>query len=248
VNLRTQSLTKSYVQTIAVKDVTATFLPGIHVGITGPSGCGKSTLLRLLAGLEVPSSGSVLIDEAPVSHGSKILVPAHRRGIGMVFQDLALWPNLTVLRNVLLGLSGSGLSKSEARKRALDTVSLCGVVDLIQRKPGELSGGQQQRTALARALAVRPKFLLLDEPFSSLDLTTKSELLTDIRSLAAEHQITLLLVTHDPVDVMTLCSSLLVMEAGLLKEFGPIAELMKIRPMSGFLDAFMRRSGVQCDA
>lgn len=130
----------------------------------------------------------------------------------------------------------------------MDTVSLCGVVDLIQRKPGELSGGQQQRTALARALAVRPKFLLLDEPFSSLDLTTKSELLTDIRSLAAEHQITLLLVTHDPVDVMTLCSSLLVMEAGLLKEFGPIAELMKIRPMSGFLDAFMRRSGVQCDA
>ena len=104
-------------------------------------------------------------------------------------------------------------------------------------------------TALARALAVRPKFLLLDEPFSSLDLTTKSELLTDIRSLAAEHQITLLLVTHDPVDVMTLCSSLLVMEAGLLKEYGPIDQLAKIRPMSGFLEVFMRRSGViQCDA
>jgi ABC-type Fe3+/spermidine/putrescine transport system ATPase subunit len=234
-------LTKAYSETVAVRDVVATFPDGTHVGIVGPSGCGKSTLLRLLAGLEAPSSGTILIDDVPVSNADHILVAPHKRGIGMVFQDLALWPNLTVLGNVLLGLSGTSLPKAEARKRALDAAAVCGVVDMIKRKPGELSGGQQQRTALARALAVRPKFLLLDEPFSSLDLTTKSELLADIQALATQHQITLLLVTHDPIDVLAICPSLLVMEAGVVKENGPIPELMKIPSPSRFLGAFIQR-------
>jgi iron(III) transport system ATP-binding protein len=181
------------------------------------------------------------MDDAPVSKEDRILVPAHRRRIGMVFQDLALWPNLTVLGNILLGLAGAALAKPEARNRAMDSASLCGVVDLLKRRPDELSGGQQQRTALARALAVRPQFLLLDEPFSSLDLTTKSELLADITSLAAEHQITLLLVTHDPIDALTICSSLLVMEAGLVKANGSIQELMNVPSPTPFLSAFVQR-------
>ena len=174
----------------------------------------------------------------------KSIIP-HEIPVGKVgyslFQDLALWPNLTVLGNVLLGLSGAGLSKADARRRALDSLSLCGAADFISRKPGQLSGGEQQRAALARALAVRPRFLLLDEPFSSLDLTTKSSLLADIRSLAAEHRITLLLVTHDPIDIVTLCSSLVVMEAGAIKENGAIEELMRMPSTSPFLHAFVRR-------
>ena len=240
-NLQVRSVTKFYAEKAALKEISATFCEGTHVGIVGTSGCGKSTLLRLLAGLEAPSSGTILIGDMTASTTDKILVAPHRRGIGMVFQDLALWPNLTVLGNVLLGLSGAGLSRTDARKRALDSLSLCGAADFINRKPGELSGGEQQRAALARALAVRPKFLLLDEPFSSLDLTTKSGLLADIGFLAAQHRITLLLVTHDPIDVATLCSSLLVMDAGVIIENGAIKELMKLSSMSRFLDAFVRR-------
>jgi iron(III) transport system ATP-binding protein len=159
----------------------------------------------------------------------------------MLFQDLALWPNLSVLRNVLLGLSGTRLSKSEARERALTTLSLCGVAELVNEKPGQLSGGEQQRVALARAFAVRPKYLLLDEPFSNLDLTTKSGLLNHIRSLVAEQQVTLLLVTHDPIDAVTLCSSLIVMEGGGIKESGAIKDLIKLPLRSRTLDAFIRR-------
>jgi iron(III) transport system ATP-binding protein len=236
-----QSVTKSYAATAAVKDASATFCEGTNAGIVGPSGCGKSTLLRLLAGLEAPSSGRILVDDVVASRDGDVVVAPHLRGIGMVFQDLALWPNLTVLGNVLLGLSGAGLSKADARTRALEALSVCGAADLVRRRPGQLSGGEQQRTALARAIAVRPRFLLLDEPFSSLDLTTKSELLADIRTLASDHRITLLLVTHDPIDVVTMCSSLLVMEGGRIMENGPIGELLRIQPASQSLAAFARR-------
>ena len=240
-SLELQSVSKFYAAGAALKEVSAAFAEGRHVAVVGPSGCGKSTMLRLLAGLEAPSLGTILVDGTPVSKADEIVVAPHKRGIGMVFQDLALWPNLSVLGNVVLGLSGAGLSRAEALSRSLDSLSVCGAADLIKRKPGELSGGQQQRAALARALAVRPKFLLLDEPFSSLDLTTKSGLLTDILSLLAEHKITLLLVTHDPIDAVTLCSSLIVMEGGIIKETGTIEELMRMPSKSRSLDAFVKR-------
>jgi ABC-type Fe3+/spermidine/putrescine transport system ATPase subunit len=241
VTLELRSVSKSYRAKAALKPVSVAFKEGTHVGIVGPSGCGKSTMLRLLAGLEVPSSGMVFMDDRVFSKPYEIVVAPHQRGIGMVFQDLALWPNLSVLRNVALGLSGRGLAKEEARKIGLDSLTLCGIVDLIDRKPGQLSGGEQQRVALARALAVRPKFLLLDEPFSSLDLATKSALLSDLRSLLAEQKITILLVTHDPVDAVTLCSSLVVMEGGEITEAGTLEELIRLPLRSRSLDAFVRR-------
>jgi ABC-type Fe3+/spermidine/putrescine transport system ATPase subunit len=143
-------------------------ISGGGLAIIAPSGCGKSTALRLLAGLEAPSSGEILLDGRVISKPCHIVVPPRQRGITMVFQDLALWPNLTVLDNVLLGLASERLTRIEARRRADEALSVC-KIDLATRKPGNISGGQQQRVALARALAGKPRFLFLDEPFSGLD-------------------------------------------------------------------------------
>jgi ABC-type Fe3+/spermidine/putrescine transport system ATPase subunit len=241
VRLELRSVGKSYAATAALKPVSATFNEGTHVAIIGPSGCGKSTMLRLLAGLEAPSTGTIFKDDLVFSKAEEIVVAPHQRGIGMVFQDLALWPNLSVLKNVVLGLSGRALPKADIRKIGLGSLALCGIQDLIDRKPRQLSGGEQQRVALARALTVRPRFLLLDEPFSSLDLATKSVLLADLRSLLAEQKITILLVTHDPADAVTLCSSLIVMERGAITEVGTLEDLVRMPTKSPSLDAFVRR-------
>ncbi len=190
-----RSVSKTYDGHPVFSQVSFTFPAGEHTAILGPSGCGKSTVLRLLAGLEAPSAGQVLLDGRVVSEPYRVLRAPHLRGVAMVFQDLALWPNLSVMDNVLLGLSGAGVSKREARARAKEALAVCDIASLADRTPGETSGGQQQRVALARAIAVQPTFLLLDEPFSGLDLVTKAELLKEISTLATERKLTVVLVT-----------------------------------------------------
>jgi iron(III) transport system ATP-binding protein len=155
----------------------------------------------------------------------------------MVFRDLALWPNLSVMDNVLLGLSGAGLAKKEARTRAHEAVAWCGIESLADRKPGNISGGQQQRVALARAFAVQPSFLLLDEPFSGLDLVTKTKLLEEIAALAVAQKLTIVLVTHDPMEATTLCRSALVLENGHVGEAGTLEDLLHA-PRSEMLRVF----------
>jgi iron(III) transport system ATP-binding protein len=174
----------------------------------------------LLAGLDAPSAGEILLDGEAVSTAGSVLRPPYRRGVAMVFQDLALWPNLTAIGNVLLGLAGADLSKPDRRARALDALALCGITDLADRRPATLSGGQQQRIALARAIAVRPRFLLLDEPFSGLDLVTKTHLLPQVVELAAKTGSTMVVVDHDPRDVERLCPQAVVLQAGRLMEQG----------------------------
>jgi ABC-type Fe3+/spermidine/putrescine transport system ATPase subunit len=155
----------------------------------------------------------------------------------MVFQDLALWPNLSAVDNVLLGLSGTGLAKKDAEQRAREALALCAVESLAGRKPGALSGGEQQRVALARALAVQPSFLLLDEPFAGLDLVTKARLLEEIATLAAAQHVTVILVTHDPYEATTLCRSALVLDGGRVKESGTWTDLLG-SPRSEILRVF----------
>lgn len=232
-----RSVAKRYEGALALGGVSFSIGYGTRLAIVGPSGGGKSTALRLLAGLEAPGSGEVLLDGRVISKPDCIVVPARHRGITMVFQDLALWPNLTVLDNVLLGLASLPLARGEARRRAEEALSICKIESLATRRPGDTSGGQQQRVALARALAGQPRFLLLDEPFSGLDLVTKMTLLEDVARLVAERGITLVLVTHDLIEARRLCHAAVVLNRGVVEESGEFDKLMQ-RPKSEILKVF----------
>ena len=232
-----RSLSKSYGATRALCEVSFTVTAGEHLAILGPSGSGKSTALRLLAGLEAPDAGLVLVNGIRASEPGRILMPPHRRGISLVFQDLALWPNMSAHANVMMGLSGLTLSRSEALARTEGALRLCGIEALADRKPAAMSGGQQQRVALARAVAVRPAFLLMDEPYAGLDLVLKSRLLPEVRELAALQDMTIILVTHDPLEALSLCSSAVVLDQGRVVEAGPLPELLEA-PRSELLRIF----------
>ena len=202
-----------------------TMAEGESVALLGSSGSGKSTLLRVIAGLELPERGEVVIGGKPATRDGRLLIPPHRRGIAMLFQDLALWPNLSVSGNVRLGLSGLRLPGNQTRERIDQALALCGISDLANRRPGTLSGGQQQRAALARALAMHPKLLLLDEPLGGLDLMTKQAVLEEIARLKAELGFGIILVTHDPAEVRGLCDSLAVLEHERIAEHGNLEEI-----------------------
>lgn len=238
--VRVENLTMRFVGEPVFGRLTFSVDPGLHLAVLGPSGCGKSTLLRLLAGLDAPSAGAIHIGQRQVSAPGRILVPAHERTVAMVFQDLALWPNLTALDNVLLGMAQVRASRREKRQEAREALKACRLEAFDARRPSSLSSGQQQRVALARALAVRPKLLLLDEPFSGLDIALKAQLFAEIEQLAASHAITLLLVTHDPLEATALCTTALVIEDGSLREHGNLRDLLR-QPKSATLRAFLRQ-------
>ncbi|RKX35162.1 MAG: ABC transporter ATP-binding protein [Verrucomicrobia bacterium] len=220
------------------QDISFEVCPGRHLALLGPSGCGKSTLLRLVTGLDVPSAGDIRIEGELASSAKKILIEPHERKIGMVFQELALWPNLSALDNVLLGMARTSQPHRERRTTAREVLKICRLDGLENRVPAALSVGQQQRVALARALALRPKLLLLDEPFTGLDLTLKAEIFKEIRRLARDFDLTLLLVTHDPLEARGLTSEALVLEKGGCCEQGNLEDLLA-NPVSATLRAFV---------
>lgn len=226
-----KTVSKVFEGTRALFELNVEILAGRHTAILGPSGCGKSTLLRLIAGLESPTEGQIFLNGKCLSSPGKMLVPPHQRELSMVFQDLALWPNLTVSENIRFGLK---ITPLERLKEALE---LCQISHLADRMPGQLSGGEQQRVALARALASRPQFLLLDEPFGSLDILTKSKILDELQKLIHKTDTTLVLVTHDPLEAIRVCSYAVVLENGVLQEDGKIPEIFA-QPKSQILKAF----------
>lgn len=191
---------------------------GEFVTVLGPSGCGKTTLLRTIAGFETPESGSITIDSFPVVGDGVRPVPAHERGIGLVPQEGALFPHLSVARNIGFGLTG--LSRREQKARVAETLELVGLAGFGSRHPHELSGGQQQRVALARAIAPKPRIVLFDEPFSALDEYLRESLRSDVRHLLRQIGATAILVTHDQEEAMALGDTVVVMRDGQVVQTG----------------------------
>jgi len=198
----------------ALRDVSLEIGSGEVAVIVGPSGCGKTTLLRLIAGLDVPDSGEVWLRGRQVSGPRRNLVPPHERGIGFVFQDLALWPHLTVQKNLEFVLESGGIPKGDRLSRVREALHLARVETLAARYSHELSGGEQQRVALARALVGRPQLLLLDEPLSSLDPELRATLRSELLRLQRVSEVTTLYVTHDREDATVLADRLIEMRAG----------------------------------
>lgn len=197
----------------AVDNVSFSLNRGEILALVGESGSGKTTLLRLIAGLEHPEKGQITIDDKIIVSGSKSVKP-NKRKTGMVFQDYALFPHLTIFENVAFGLKG--LSKTESKKRVVETIELTGLKEDIKKYPHQLSGGQQQRVALARALAPRPELLLMDEPFSNLDTILRDQVREEVRQIIKSMGITAILVTHDTKDAFSTADKIAVMLDGKL--------------------------------
>jgi ABC-type sugar transport system ATPase subunit len=212
------SVSKAYSDKTALHDFALTVEPGQRVAILGPSGCGKSTVLRLLAGFIAPNTGTISIDGKVVAADGKILIQPEQRNVGMVFQDLALWPHLTVEGNLEFGLKAHGVSKRERAKRVWEILKLVDMETYRRSRPAELSGGQQQRVALARPLVLQPKALLMDEPLSNLDEELNRHLRGELLRLHAQLNFTLLYVTHDRAEASEIGTRIVRMRQGHIEQ------------------------------
>ena len=212
-----ESVSKSYSGKTAVDDFSLTVEHRQRVAVLGPSGCGKTTVLRLLAGFIAPSTGTISIDSQVVAAGGRILIQPEHRNIAMVFQDLALWPHLTVEGNLEFGLKAQGISKTERTKRIGEILKLVDMDTYRRSRPAELSGGQQQRVALARALVLQPKALLMDEPLSNLDEELNQHLRGELLRLHAQLGFTLLYVTHDRAEAREIGTHIVSMREGRIE-------------------------------
>ncbi|WP_135228048.1 ABC transporter ATP-binding protein [Deinococcus fonticola] len=231
--LFTQSLSKSFGTVQAVRGVSLEVQAGETLALLGPSGCGKSTVLRCVAGLEQPDAGQVFVGGREVT-----ALPPEQRHVGLVFQDYALFPHLSVLKNVAYGPTMRGESRPTAQMRAREALELVALEELAGRFPAQLSGGQQQRVALARALATHSPLLLLDEPLSNLDEKLRSELRTDLRALFGRVGAGVLIVTHDQREALALADRVAVMRAGQLVQVGPAPAVFR-EPHSAWVAAFL---------
>ncbi len=222
---------------IAVKDFSFDIPDGALIGLLGPSGCGKSTVLNLISGLLKPTEGKILFGEDDVTN-----VPAENRGVGLVFQNYALYPHLTVLKNILFPLENlkgkNRLSKEEMLNKAKEAARLVQIDTLLDRKPGELSGGQQQRVAIARALVKMPRVLLLDEPLSNLDARLRLATREEIKRIQTQTKITTLFVTHDQDEAMSICDLIAVMREGECIQIGKPQEVYD-NPANLFVAKFL---------
>jgi iron(III) transport system ATP-binding protein len=223
----------SYGATKVLRDVSIIVEPGEFFALLGPSGSGKSTLLRLIAGFNQHQSGRLLIGGRDVAG-----VPPWKRNVGMVFQNYALWPHMSVARNVAFGLEERRLPREEIRRKVAAALELVGLTGYGDRRPNQLSGGQQQRVALARTLAIEPQVLLLDEPLSNLDAKLRVQMRRELRRVHDTLGITTIFVTHDQEEAMTICDRIAVLDAGVVQQVGSPVELYD-RPANRFVAHFV---------
>jgi len=232
--LEIKNITKKFGKQVALDNINAEIQNGEFVCILGPSGCGKTTLLRIVAGLETPTSGRVIID----GKDSTFLPPA-KRNFGIVFQSYALFPNMTVLGNIMFGLQQKrSMTKDEMHHKACESLRLVDLFDHQDKYPRQLSGGMQQRTALARAIALSPAFLLLDEPLSALDAKVRARLRTEIRSIQRSLSITTIMVTHDQEEALTMADRIIVMNNAVVEQIGTPREIYD-NPATPFVANFI---------
>lgn len=214
-----KNLTKRFGDVVAVNNVSLTIEPGSFLTLLGPSGCGKTTLLRCIAGLEDPNEGEIYIGNKLVfSSEQGISLQAGQRELGLVFQNYALWPHMTVYKNLAFALEIQKLPKSEMDKRIKEALTEVQMADYEDRYPREMSGGQQQRVALARMLAYRPKVFLMDEPLSNLDARLRMDMRTELKRLHHDSGATTIYVTHDQVEALTMSSKIAVMKLGVIQQ------------------------------
>lgn len=219
------SVTKSYNRQSVLHDFSLEIEKGERLVILGPSGCGKTTVLRLLAGFMAPDSGSISIEGDLVAADGKTIKGPEARNFGMVFQDLALWPHLSVKGNLEFGLKAKNITKEKREQWISEMLDLVQMNEYIHAKPGELSGGQQQRVALARALVLHPKALLMDEPLSSLDVDLNERIRKEILRLHNTLGFTLIYVTHDREEALDIGTRVLIMKKGRIEQSGSIKEI-----------------------
>lgn len=233
--LTVKSITKQFAATPVVQDVSFSVYPGEIFALLGPSGCGKTTTLRIIAGFEIADAGTISMAERTLAD-SATHVPPESRGIGFVFQDYALFPHKNVLENVAFGLRK--VTKKTRQERAFEVLDMVGLTDLHSRLPHYLSGGEQQRVALARAIIARPKLLLLDEPFSSLDPGLRQATREEVRSLLKAEGISAILVTHAQEEALSFAERLGVMKEGTLEQIGT-PEVVYRQPKTAYVADFL---------
>jgi putative spermidine/putrescine transport system ATP-binding protein len=231
--VRLNELSRRYGAQLAVDALSLTIEPGRMLALLGPSGCGKTTCLRMIAGLVQPSAGEIFIDGKNVTS-----VPVHRRNIGMLFQNYALFPHMSVAENVAFGLQARRIARAETASRVAGALQLVQLGGFEHRLPAQLSGGQQQRVALARCLVVEPALLLLDEPLGALDKSLRESMQVELRALQRRLGITTIMVTHDQEEALTLADHVAIMRGGRLEQLGTPEEVYQ-SPASRFVAGFI---------
>jgi spermidine/putrescine ABC transporter ATP-binding subunit len=238
IDLELRGICKKFGSFTAVDNFSISMHKGEFLSFLGPSGCGKTTTLRMIAGFIEPTDGEVFIQGQNVTQ-----LPPYKRDTGMVFQNYALFPHLSVFDNIAFGLRYRKVSKEETKKRVAEMLDLVQLPDVANRKPAELSGGQQQRIALARALVIKPKVLLLDEPLSNLDAKLREGLRIELRDIQQELGITSVFVTHDQEEALTLSDRVVVMDMGIITQIGSPHDIYE-KPNSSFEAQFIGQSNI----
>ncbi len=231
--IKLENVTKKFGSTIAVNDFSTIIEEGKLIALLGPSGCGKSTLLYTLSGITPVSSGKIFFDDVDVTD-----MAPEKRGIGLVFQNYALYPHLTVMQNICFPLEIQKIPKTEREEKALTMAKLVHISELLDRKPSQLSGGQQQRVAIARAMVKKPRLLLLDEPLSNLDARLRLEMREEIRRIQQETKVTTIFVTHDQEEAMSISDQIILMKDGINQQIAQPQEMYE-NPKNTFVADFL---------